>query len=318
MKMVLVLALVIATLSGFAEAQTFPTRPVNIVVNSEVGGPVDVNARLIRDELQVALGQPVVVTNRVGGGGQVGAVSVARAPADGYTVLLSSPGSLVIAPHLYSLPYDPLKDFEPVSLITEVPVLFAISINSPAKSLNEFIALARSQPGKLNYGSGGISTPAHLGSELLKTLAGIDLVHVPYRGTPQALQALMTDDVALFLSGPAAVLPQEAAGKIRLIAVSTKSRIKAAPHIPTTAEAGLPDLTVPAWYGVMAPKGTPKEVVATLRAALKRSLENAVVRDKFEAASYIIINEGPEHFSNFLKKDFELWGDVIRKANIKG
>lgn len=318
MKKAITLLAVLATLCGTAYSQTFPTRPVTLVVNSEAGGPVDVNARFIRDELQAALGQPVLVENRVGGGGQVGAAHVARSAADGYTILLCSPGALVLAPHLYNTGYDALKDFEPIALITEVPVLFATSINSPAKTLPEFIALIKSQPGKHNYGTGGNATPAHLGAELLKSLAGLNMVHVPYRGTPQALAALLTGDVSLFLSGPAAVLPQEAAGKIRLVAVSTKTRIKAAPHIPTTAEAGLPDLTVPAWYGVLAPKGTPKHVVAAISAAFKKTLDNQAVRDRFEKASYLVINEGSDHFSQFLKKDYERWGDVIKKAGIKG
>lgn len=316
-KQIAVVALISALFSG-AQSQTFPSRPITLVVNSEVGGPVDVNARLMRDELQAALGQPIIVENRLGGGGQVGAAMVARAAPDGYTLLLCSPGAVVIAPHLYNLPYDPLKDFEPVNLITEVPVLFAISINSPAKTLGEFVALAKANPGKFNYSSSGNSTPAHLGSELLKSLAGIDITHVPYRGTPQALQALMTDDVALFLSGPAAVLPQDAAGKIRLVAVTTKNRIRAAPHVPTTAEAGLPELTVPAWYGIFAPKGTPRQVVATLNAAIKKTLENKTVRERFEAASYLVIGDGPDLFTPFMKKETDRWGEVIKKAGIKG
>ena len=313
-----IIATLLAALGGPVAAQSFPTRPVTLVVNSEAAGPVDVNARIIKDEMQAALGQPLIVENRVGGGGMVGAAYVSHATPDGYTIVVGSPGAFVLAPHLYNTGYDALKDFEPVALITEVPVLFAIGANSPAKTLAEFVNLARAQPGKLNYGSGGNATPAHLGAELLKSLANVNMVHIPYRGTPQALAALMAGDVALFLSGPAAVLPQEAAGKIRLIAVSTKTRIKLAAHVPTTAEAGYPDLTVPAWYGVYAPRGTPRAVINTLAAAFRKTLDNKAIRDKFEAASYLVINEGPEALGTLTRGDFERWGAVIRKAGIKG
>ena len=224
----------------------------------------------------------------------------------------------MLAPHLYNTSYDVMKDFEPVALITEVPVLFAISAGSPAKTLADFVAIVRAQHGKLNYGSGGNATPAHLGADLLKSLANFDTVHVPYRGTPQALAALMAGDVALFLSGPAAVISQEQAGKIKLIAVSTKQRIRAAAHVPTTAEAGYPDLTVPAWYGIYAPKGTPRPVINALAAGIKKTLDNKAIRDKFDAASYFVINEGPEALDKLTKADFERWGAVIRKAGIKG
>lgn len=309
---------VLLIFAGAASAQTFPTRPVTLVVNSEAGGPVDLNARVMREDLQSALGQTLIVENRVGAGGQVGAAAVARAAPDGYTLVLGSPGAWVIAPHLYkNIGYDAFKDFEPVSLITEVPVLFATSIAVPVKTLGELVALAKSQPGKLNYSTGGIATPAHLGAELLKSLAGVDMVHVPFRGTPQALAALMANEVALFLSGPAAVLPQEAAGRIRLVAVTGKTRMKLAPHVPTTAEAGYPDLTVPAWYGIYAPKGTPKPVVAALHAAVKKTLDKKAIRDRFEASSYAVIGEGPEAFAAFLKRDYDRWGEVVRKAGIK-
>lgn len=318
MKRIVLAVAATLLLNAPAIAQSFPTRPVTLVVSSEAGGPVDFPARAIRDELSVALGQPIVIENRSGAGGMVGAAAVARATPDGYTILFSSPGPFVIAPHLYSnMGYDSLKDFEPVSLVADVPALFATSIGIPAKTLGEFVALAKKEPGKLNYGTGGIATPSHLGPEMLKALAGIDIVHVPFRGAPQAMTALLINEIALFVSSPAVAISHEAAGKIRILAVTGSQRMKRAPHIPTATEAGMPELTVPAWYGIYAPKGTPKPIIDILDAAIKKALDNKQVRERLEASSYVPIGEGPGVLADFMKKDYDRWGDVIKKAGIK-
>ena len=301
-----------------AMAQPYPNRPVTLVVNSIAGGPPDNVARAMKDEIAAALGTTIVVDNRPGAGGMSGAASVAKAEPNGYTILFSSAGPIAIAPILYkNAGFDPLRDFEYINAPAEAAVLFAFASSVPATNLKEFIALAKLNPGKYNFASGGIATPAHLAGEMLQALAGIKLVHVPHRGTPQAVAALLTGDVALFPSAAPAVVPHAIAGKIKLFAVSGEKRLKIAPDAPTAAEAGLPDLTVPAWYGILAPKGTPKPVIEKFDAAVKQAIANPVVQERLGRGAFFVMDIGSEKFAAFHRREIERWSKVIKDADIK-
>jgi tripartite-type tricarboxylate transporter receptor subunit TctC len=308
-------------LSGFcicASAQdSYPSRPVRFILPFPPGGGTDILGRVIAERLAANLGQPVVTENRGGAGGNVGAEAAARSSPDGYTIVLVAP-SLAISPTLYSkLNYDPVKDFAPVSLVATVPNVMITHPSVQAQTLQEFIALARSRPGAMNFGSGGSGTSNHLAGELLNIVAGTKLVHIPYKGVNLAMQGVLGEQVHLVFIGVPPALPHIKAGRLRALALVAPQRSPALPEVPTVAEAGLKDFDVTTWYGVLVPAGTPRPIVMRLNAELVKIMHAPEVKEKLAGMATDPLTSTPEEFAAHLKQEIEKWGDVVRKANLK-
>jgi len=308
------LALAPLALSGPAQA-AFPERSVRIVVPFPAGGSNDVIARLVAQSLTEQWGQPVVVENRAGAGGNVGAEVVARAPADGYTLLLAAPGPLVVNQTLYSkLNYDPAKDLKPIALIASVPIVLAVNPKVEAKSVAELIALAKAQPGKINFGSSGNGSTNHLAGELLKDLAKIEIVHVPYRGAAPAMNDLIAGHIPMMFDNMPAMKPQVAAGTVRALAVAGATRSKLFPELPTMIEAGVPGFEASAWFGLVAPAATPADVTQTIVAAVDKALKNPDMAKKFAELGAEPGTLSGDAFGDFLKSETAKWGKVVKES----
>jgi tripartite-type tricarboxylate transporter receptor subunit TctC len=289
--------------------QTYPSKPIRIIVGP---GP-DSLARLLGQKLTEAWGQPVLVEQRGGGGGTISAEAVAKAAPDGYTLLLAT-GTHAINPLLYKTAYDIVRDFEPVTLLGSTPFVLAVHPSLPANSVAELIALAKARPGKLNYGSGGNGTPPHLAAELFKSMAGIDIVHVPYKTVAAAITDLIAGELqVMFTVGPAG-LPQIKAGRIRALAVSTARRSAFAPELPTVAESGLQGFEVFGWNGVLAPAGTPQPVIGKLHDALAGALREPEVRGRMAGFGFEPIGNTPQEFGEFLRADTARWAKVVKQS----
>jgi tripartite-type tricarboxylate transporter receptor subunit TctC len=297
-------------------AQTYPNKPIRFIFPFPPGGPTDILGRIIGQKLADRLGQPVVPENKPGAGANIGLEIGAKAKPDGYTITLASP-SLAISPTLYKkLNYDSVKDFAPISLVAEIPNVLLVPSSSPIKSLKELIAYAKANPGKLNFGSGGIGTSNHLASELLKTLAQINIVHVPYKGSNQAMIGMMGGEVGMVVVGIPPSQAQIKAGKVRALAVLSEDRLPAFPNIPTAKEAGIDNFEVTTWYGILAPAGTPRDIVARLNGELVKIIAMPDTKEKMQNAGFEPLSSTPEKFAEFVKTEIVRWGKVIRDANI--
>ena len=299
-----------------AFGQDWPSRPIRFILPFPPGGGTDILGRLIAERLSANLGQPVVTENRGGAGGNVGAEAAARSAPDGYTIVLVAP-SLAISPTLYSkLNYDPVKDFAPVSLVATVPNVMITQPSLPGQ-LTEFIAFAKGKPGALNFGSGGAGTSNHLAGELFNIVTGAKLVHVPYKGVNLAMQDVLAGNVHLVFIGIPAAAPHIKAGKLRALAVVSPQRSAALPEVPTVAEAGLRDFEVTTWYGVLAPAGTPRNVITRLNGELVKIMHSPELREKLAATGTDPLTSTPEEFAAYIQREIAKWGDVIRKAGVK-
>ena len=299
-------------------AQTYPSKPVKIVVPFPPGGPTDVVGRLVATKLGEALNQQFVVENRPGAGGTVGSEVVAQAPADGYTLLYGSTSTLAMAPSLYrKLGYDPRKSFAPISLVSSGPLLVAINAAVPAQTLSQLIALAKDKPGMLNYGSAGNATPPHLAAELFKSLSATQLTHVPYKGGAPALQAIAAGEVQVIFEGIVTLLPQIKAGRLRALAITGTTRDASLPDVPTVAEAGLPAFQVNFWSGLVAPAGTPGEVVNLLNAALRRALVAADARETLTRFGLAPAGNTPTEFARFIDTEIIRWDRAVQASGAK-
>ena len=297
-------------------AQTYPNRPIRFIFPFPPGGPTDILGRILGQKLAERLGQPVVPENKPGAGANIGLEIGAKAKPDGYTITLASP-SLSISPTLYKkLNYDSVKDFAPISLVAEIPNVLLVPSSSPIKSLKELIAYAKANPGKLNFGSGGIGTSNHLASELLKTLAQINIVHVPYKGSNQAMIGMMGGEVGMVVVGIPPSQGQIKAGKVRALAVLSEERLPAFPNIPTAKEAGIDNFEVTTWYGILAPAGTPREIVTRLNGELVKIIAMPDTKEKMQNAGFEPLSSTPEKFAEFIKTEIVRWGKVIKDANI--
>ncbi|MHB8771982.1 MAG: Bug family tripartite tricarboxylate transporter substrate binding protein [Syntrophales bacterium] len=297
-------------------AQAYPNKPIRFIFPFPPGGPTDILGRLIGQKLADRLGQPVVPENKPGAGANIGLEIGAKAKPDGYTITLASP-SLAISPTLYKkLNYDSVKDFAPIALVAEIPNVLLVPSSSPLKSLRELIEYAKANPGKLNFGSGGIGTSNHLASELLKNLAQIRIVHVPYKGSNQAMIGMMGGEVGMVVVGIPPSQAQIRAGKVRALAVLSEQRLPAFPNIPTAKEAGIENFEVTTWYGILAPAGTPRDIVTRLNAELTNIVAAADTREKMQTAGFEPLSSTPEKFAEFVKTEIVRWGKVIRDANI--
>jgi tripartite-type tricarboxylate transporter receptor subunit TctC len=298
-------------------ADVYPSKPVRLILPFPPGGGTDILGRLIGERLAAGLGQPVVIDNRGGAGGNVGAEAAARAAPDGYTLLLAAT-TLAISPSLYTkLAYDPLKDLAPITLVATVPNVMVTHPSVRASNLQEFIALAKSRPGELNFGSGGSGTSNHLGGELFNMVAGVKLVHVPYKGVNLAMNDVLAGNVQLVLIGIPAVAPHIRTGKLRALAVLAPQRSSALPDVPTATEAGLPGFEVTTWYGVLAPAGTPRPIIDRLNGELRRAMSAPDFQPRLADLATEPRTGTPEEFSAYLREEIAKWADVIRKAGIR-
>jgi len=298
-------------------AQTYPVRPVRFILPFPAGGPTDILGRIIGQKLSAELGQSVVPENRPGAGGNVGTEYAAKQPGDGYTIVLASP-SLSISPVLYKkLAYDPVRDFAPISLVAEIPNILLVHPSVPAKTLKEFVQLAKANPGKLNFGSGGLGTSNHLGSEMLKGLTGINIVHVPYKGSNEAMVAMMGGHVDMVVIGVPPTLPHIKAGRVRPLAVLAPRRLSYLPSVPTAAEAGVPNYEVGTTYGLLVPAGTPRDIINRLNADWIKIEAMADTKEKMRTAGYEPMTSTPEQYGEFIKTEMVRWAKVIKDANVK-
>jgi len=296
-----ILALLLLTAAAPARAaETFPDRPIRLIVPFPPGGPNDIIARVIGQRMSELAGQPVVVDNRGGQGGVLGTDAVAKAKPDGYTIAISSAGALAISPTMERVSYDPLKDLQAITLVAKVPEMLVVASNVPARDMKELVALARSQPGKLNFASSGPGSLPHLAGELLKLTAKIDAVHVPYRGAAPAVNDLLGQQVQMVFLDLPIILPHIRSGALRPIAIGAQERAPTAMEVPTTAEVGMPGLLTENWYGMVAPGGTPTERVAALNRIATEAMRDGAVKEKLAIQGATLIGDSPEQFHEFL------------------
>jgi tripartite-type tricarboxylate transporter receptor subunit TctC len=301
-----------------AGAQDFPNKPVKLIVPFPPGGPNDIIARTVGQRMSELLKQPVLIDNRAGAGGVVGSDAVAKAEPDGYTIAITSAGALAISTSLQEkVPYDPLKDFKHITLVAKVPELLVVATSVPAANMKELIALAKAKPGQLNFASSGPGSMPHLAGELLRLTAGIDIVHVPYRGAAPAVNDLLGQQVQMVFLDLPVLLPQVFAGTLRPIAVGSKQRVAALKDVPTTAEVGFPQIEAENWYGMVAPPRTPPAVVAKLHEAAVGAMRSPEVRDKLADQGATLIGDTPEEFAAYIKSEIDKWAKVVQAAGIK-
>jgi tripartite-type tricarboxylate transporter receptor subunit TctC len=299
-------------------AQAYPTKPVRLIVPFPPGGGTDFVARTIQPRLAEALGQQIIIDNRAGATGIVGTELGAKAPPDGYTLTMATGATISANMALFpKLPYDPPKDFVPITLVASQPNVLAVHPSLPAKTVRELIAIAKTRPGQLNYASSGSGSSHQLSAELLKMMAGINIVHVPYKGTGPAIIDAVAGHVEVIFSGIAAILPQVKSGKLRALGVTQAQRSAILPDVPAIAEAGLPGYEITSWHGVLAPAGTPQAVVMRARDAAAKALASADVRERFSSQGAEPVGLTPEAFAKFMKADIAKIGKLIKAAGIK-
>ncbi|MBA3774944.1 MAG: tripartite tricarboxylate transporter substrate binding protein [Betaproteobacteria bacterium] len=314
----LIAGLALALTAASTHAQAWPSKPIRYIVPFAPGGTTDILARTVGDKLAIALGQPVVIENKPGAGGGVGAEITAKSAPDGYTIMGGTISTHAINASLYkSLPYDPVRDFAPIVLVARVPNMLVVHPDVPAKNVAELVALLRANPGKYTFASAGNGTSQHLSGELFKSMAGAEMQHVPYKGSPPALQDVMGGQVSMTFDNITTAWPLAKGGKLRALAVTTAKRSAIAPDVPTLAEAGLPGFEVGSWQGVFAPAGTPPDIVKRLNAEIVKILNTPDVRDKLAALGAEVVGNSPEEFSTMVKAEVVKWADVVKKSGAR-
>jgi tripartite-type tricarboxylate transporter receptor subunit TctC len=315
--LVATLGVAVGVIPALASAQAYPSRPIRIVVGFQAGGAVDISSRAIGRQLTEALGQSVIVDNRPGAAGNIAADIVAKAQPDGYTLLMSN---LTIAiPSLFTkLPFDVNKDLTPVSLVTNGPSVLVVHPSLAVASVKELIAAAKAKPGQLTYGSGGLGNITHLEMVLFTNMAGVEMVHVPYKGGAPSVVGLLSGEVQILFTSIPSVLPQITARKLKPLAVSTARRSSALPDIPTVDEAGLRGYDASSWYGLFAPAGISKNVLNVLSREIVKIMQVQEVRDRFAADGFEPVGSSPEEFAKFMREEIAKWGKIVKTAGIKG
>ena len=313
---VLATGLSLLLLPASAVAQNFPDHPIRLIVPFPAGGPNDIIARVIGQRMAELLKQPILIDNRGGQGGVLGTDVVAKAKPDGYTIAISSAGALAISPSMEKVAYNPQQDLQAITLVATVPEMLVVAADVPAKNMSELVALAKAQPGKLNFASSGPGSLPHLAGELLKLTAKIDIVHVPYRGAAPAVNDLLGDQVQMVFLDLPILLPLVEAGKLKPIAIGSPERAPTAKDVPTTAEAGMPELRIENWYGMVAPAGTPAAIVAILNKATVEAMRDPQVKEKLASQGAALIGDTPEHFHDFIGTETEKWAKVIKDAGL--
>jgi len=311
----LVLALTGPCAAGGALAQTYPAKPIRLIVPFPPGGGNDTVARSVGAELSKSIGQQVVIDNRAGAGGTIGAELAAKAAPDGYTLFLAGVASHGINPVLNpKLPYDPVRDFAPVSLLASAPLIVVVHPSLPVKTVKDLIALARAKPGQLNFASNGRGGSSHMAGEMFKSMAKVDMLHVPYKGLSPALTDLISGQVQVMFSSAVAMLPQVQAGKLRGIATTGAKRPAAIAQLPTVAEAGLPGYETGSWYGIVAPAGTPADVVNRLSGELQKVVRQPAMQERFNSEAAYPVGSTPQEFSAHIQRELARWAKVVKDA----
>ena len=301
-----------------AAAQQYPNKPIRVIAPSSAGGPVDVIARILAPAWSEVLGQPMVIDNRAGAAGQIGTEMAAKALPDGYTVLLGFSGPLVIVPQInVSTPYDTLKDLAPVSLVAAAPYVLLVHPNVAAKTVKELVALAKAQPGKLNFASGGTGVGIHMAGELFNLTTGVKITHVPYKGAGPGMTALLASEVDMMFNGLSAALPQVKAGRLRALALGGEKRSALMPELPTIAESGY-QFNTSGWYGPMVAKDTPRAIIMKLNSTLLQALKQPQVRDRLNDIAVEAIGSTPEEYTALLRRELATWGRVVEATGLKG
>lgn len=308
-----------ALFSTLAWSQAFPTRPLRFVVPFAPGGPADVSARTLSIKLAETLGQNIVIDNRPGGGGIVAAEIVARARPDGYSILLCSTSVLVVNPIVSpKIPYDPLRDFEPVSLISSSPYLLLTHANFPVTSVRELVSIAKAKPGALNFGSAGIGSTSHLVAEIFRSMAGIEMTHVPYKGSALAANDLIAGQLQVLFESVSSALPNVNSGRLRALGISTLKRFALTPQVPPISESGVPGYQAATWQGVCAPAGTPKNVLATLNRSVVDAARAPSTVQRYAALGAEAVGGTPEEFLAYVKAEIPRWAKAIRDSGVQG
>ena len=301
-----------------AQAQPYPSKPIRFVVPYPPGGPLDTVARLLAQKVTESTKQPVVVDNKPGAGGNIGADAVAKSAPDGYTLLMGAVATHAINPTLYaSIPYDPVRDFAPVTQVASTPNVLVVNPSIPAANVKEFIAYAKANPGKLNFGSGSTGSAGHLAGELFRTLAGVDMTHIPYKGAAPAMQDLIGGRIQLMFDNLASSLGQVRAGAVKALAVTTAKRSGLAPELPTIAESGLPGFDISTWFGIFVPAGTPGAVVEKLHAEFTRALAAPDVRERMLALGAEPVGNRPEEFAAYIRAEADKYARLVKASGAK-
>ena len=313
-----VAALVVSLAPGVAAAQAWPAKPVRVIVPFAAGGSTDTVARVLADKLGTRLGQPVVVENRAGAGGMIGTEVAARSPADGYTLLVGTSSTMAIAPHVYSkLTFDPVRDFVPVVLLGTADVVVAVNTQVPARTVSELISYARANPGKLTFGSAGNGSFSHLIGEYFKSMTGVNLLHVPYKGDGPMVIDLMAGQINVAFTVAVGVMPALRSGKVVAIAVTNPRRSSQHPQLPTVSESGVEGYDAIQWFGIAAPRGTPKEIVHRLNSEIRAILALPEITARFAELGFEVVGDTPDEFAEFLAKDNAKWKKVVEIAGTK-
>jgi tripartite-type tricarboxylate transporter receptor subunit TctC len=312
----LLTGLALLLLPALASAQDFPNKPIKLIVPFPPGGPNDIIARVVGQRMSELIKQPIVIENRGGQGGVLGTDAIAKAAPDGYTIGIVSASSLVMNPTMENVPYDVARDFAPVTLVTTVPEMLVVASNVAARDMGELVALARSQPGKLNFASAGVGGLPHLAGELFKLTAKIDIVHVPYRGAAPAINDLLGQQVQMAFLDLPVILPHIKSGMLRPIALGAPKRAPTSPEVPTTAEVGMPDLLIENWYGMIAPAGTPANIVNLLNRVTNEAMSDPQVVQKLADQGLTVAGDTPEHFRDYIGAESRKWAKVIKDAGV--
>jgi tripartite-type tricarboxylate transporter receptor subunit TctC len=302
---------------ALATAQDFPTKPIKLIVPFPAGGPNDIIARIVGQRMSELTRQPVVIDNRGGASGALGTDAVAKAAPDGYTIGIVNLGALAINQSMEKVPYETLKDLAPVTLVVTVPEMLVVASNVPARNMSELVALAKAQPGKLNFASTGPGSLPHLAGELLKLTAGIDIAHVPYRGAAPAINDLLGQQVQMTFLDLPAILPHIRSGTLKPIALGTDARAPTAPDVPTTVELGMPALRIENWYGMVAPAGTPPAIIAALNKITTTALADPAVKEKLAEQGLTTVGNSPEQFRDYIAAETAKWAKVIKDAGVQ-
>jgi len=313
-NLLLALCLVLAS---SASAEDFPSKPIRLIVPFPPGGPNDIIARVVGQRMSEICKQPVLIDNRGGQAGVLGTDAVAKAAPDGYTIAITSASSLAISTTMEKIAYDPQKDLAPVTLVASVPEMLVVAGNVPARNMAELVALAKAQPGKLNFASAGVGGLPHLAGELFKLTAKIDIVHVPYRGAAPAINDLLGQQVQMTFLDLPVILPQIKAGNLYPIALGAKQRATQAPDVPTTAEVGMPDLLIENWYGMVAPAATPPEVIAKLHRITTEAMSDPQVKEKLGDQGLTMVPQTPDEFRAYIVSETKKWAKVIKDAGVE-
>jgi len=303
---------------GLASGQAYPAKPIHFIVPYPAGGPLDTVARLLGQKVSESVRQPVIVENKPGAGGNIGADLVAKSPPDGYTILMGAVATHAINPTLYAhIPYDPVKDFAPVTQVASTPNVLVVNPSLPVASVKEFIAYAKAHPDALNFGSGSTGSAGHLAGELFKAMAGVRMVHVPYKGAGPAMQDLIGGRIQLMFDNLASSLAQMRAGRVKALAVTTAKRSALAPELPTIAESGLPGFDISTWFGVFAPGGTPRDIVERLHAEFVKALADPAVRETMLKLGAEPVGNTPAEFAAYIQSEARKYAEVIKASGAR-